>query len=71
MLSSLFLLLFVSIKSQVAQILFIGAGKRYWEMMSFLFVAGQGRICPSCSKINGSSYGMDMLLKYFDQTSQE
>ena len=71
MLSSFFLLLFVGIKRQVAQVHFIGAGKYCWKMLLFLYVAGQGQICPSCSKISESSYGVDTLLKYFDHTSQE
>lgn len=66
-----FLPLFVGIKCQVAQVHFIGAGKYCWEMLLFLYVANQGQICPSRSKISESSYGVDTLLEYFDHTSQE
>lgn len=71
MLSSFFLLLFVGMKCQVAQVRFIGAGKYCWKMLHFLYVAGQGQICPSRSKISESSYGVETLLKYFDHTSRE
>lgn len=71
MLSSLFLLLFVGIKCQVAQVHFVGAGKYCWKTLLFLYVAGQRQICPSRSTVPGSSYGVDTLLKCLDHTSQE
>lgn len=71
MLSSFFLLMFVGIKCQVTQVHFAGAEKYCWKMLLCLYVAGQRQICPSCSKIPESSYGMDTLLRYFGHTSQE
>lgn len=71
MLSSFFLLMFVGIKCQVTQVHFAGAEKYCWKMFLCLYVAGQRQICPSCSKIPESSYGVDTLLRYFGHTSQE
>lgn len=70
-LSSLFLLLVVGIKCQVAQVHLIGPGKYCWKMLLALYAAGQRQICPSRSTITESSYGVDTLLKYLDHTSQE